>query len=197
MTDEANHRAANITALIHGMQRGDLEARDGLVDLVYQELRERAARELQRQGGLGNITFEPTALVNEVWLRIHDRTGTWSGRDHFLAVAATAMRNLLIDHARRRRAAELSGDPTSDPLEALVDAFAEERLDLLALNEALEDLAVFDPEAARLVELRYFAGATAEEAAETCGLALRTASRRHDFAKKWIKKRMEREAADE
>lgn len=191
MTEEPNDDDANVTALIHGMQRGDLAARDALVELVYQQLRDRAAWELQRGRGRGGITFEPTALVNEVWLRIHDRTGTWSGRDHFLAVAATAMRNLLIDHARRRRASELCDELGSDPLEALVDAFAEDRLDLLALNEALEDLATFDPEAARLVELRYFAGATAEEAAQACGLALRTASRRHDFAKKWIRKQIE------
>ncbi|MEL6712556.1 MAG: sigma-70 family RNA polymerase sigma factor [Planctomycetota bacterium] len=122
-------------------------------------------------------------------MRLQDRTSTWNSRDHFLAVAATAMRNLVIDHARRRRSRELHDEP-GGAMEVLLSAYDEPDVDLLALHEALDELAQFDAQAARLVELRYFVGASAEEAAEAAGLSARTATRRHEFAKRWLRKRL-------
>ncbi|MEO1698145.1 MAG: ECF-type sigma factor [Planctomycetota bacterium] len=180
----------DVTQLIHRMQTGDVDAREQLIALLYEHLHGRAAPELARRGG--SSLFEPTALVNEVWMRLQESDGTFGNRQHFLATASATMRNLLIDHARRRRRGpDLDGDDDGSPmLDALVSRYEEGGLDLLALHEALEDLTVLDPEAARLVEMRFFVGASAEDAAAAAGLSPRTATRRFDFAKRWLKKRL-------
>jgi RNA polymerase sigma factor (TIGR02999 family) len=181
---------ADITHILEAIDQGDPHAAAQLLPLVYDELRRLAAQKLAHEKP--DQTLQATALVHEAYLRLVDseRRGSspsWNSRGHFFAAAAEAMRRILIDNARRRRRARHGGQYQRIDLdEALTVAPPGPSDELLALDEALGRLAAIDPPAAKLVELRYFAGLTMPQAAEALGLPLRTAERNWTFARTWL-----------
>jgi len=169
-----------------------VSAPDDLLPVVYDELRRLAARYLR--GQRGGHTLQPTALVHEAYLRMAKGGALpLDDRTHFFALAARAMRQVLVDHARRRAAVKRGGDPErvtlDDTLEIGRGGEEKRRLDLLALNEALERLS---PRQCRVVELRYFAGLTIAEAAESLGVGTRTVEDDWALARAWLQRRLRR-----
>jgi RNA polymerase sigma factor (TIGR02999 family) len=179
---------SDVTRILSAIERGDPRAAAELLPLVYDELRELAARHLARERP--GQTLQATALVHEAYLRlVGARDPGWNGRGHFLAAAAEAMRRILVDNARRRRAeARGGGRRRVDLGDAELAAEAPDDLacDLLDLDEALARLAAEDPVKAELVQLRYFAGLTAEEAGRALGISRATAARYWDYARSWL-----------
>ena len=174
----------NLTLLLDDWRRGDRNAESKLFEAVYEELQSLASRYLRRERS--DHTLEPTALVNEAYVRLVDeRTRSWQNRAHFFALAARVMRNVLVDFARRSRSRKRGGDRAQVSLdEALV---SENRLEeMLALDEVLDRLAAFDLRQCRIVELRCFAGLTNEETAAVLGIAPRAAKREWALAKSWL-----------
>jgi len=177
----------DFTVLLHRAGNGDTGAPDAILTLVYGELRKLAALKLTRE--TAGQTLQATALVHEAWLRLGgDRQATWQNRAHFFAAAAEAMRRILIDNARRKKAGRHGGhaervavDPDSLELAAGMD---DDRL--LAVHEALERLAAHDAVKAELVKLRFFAGLTIEEAAQVLGVSEPTAKRYWAYARAWL-----------
>jgi RNA polymerase sigma factor (TIGR02999 family) len=178
----SNHE---VTELLRAWSDGDAGARDRLIPLVYQELRQRAAACLRRERR--SDTLQPTALVHEAYLRLVDqRRAVWRNRAQFLAVAAEMMRRVLVDRARAHRAAKRSGNwarVTLDPALAATDAVDVRVLDL---DAALTELASFDPRRSRIAELRFFGGLSLEEAGEALGVSLATAERDWQVARAWL-----------
>jgi RNA polymerase sigma factor (TIGR02999 family) len=174
------------TQLLQAAAAGDGRAGAELLPLVYEELRRVAAYRLA--GEPNEHTLQPTALVHEVWLRISGPGNRdWTGRQHFFAAAAEAMRRILVDRARRRRAAKrgagavcLNADDLEIPAPAPDDR-------LLAVSEALEKFQLVDERKAELVKLRYFVGLTFEEAAEVLGIAVPTAKEWWAYARAWLR----------
>ncbi len=158
----------DVTLLLHRIRDGDRQALDELVPLVYRELRQIAATQMRRERG--EHTLQPTALVNEAFLRMFAVKGPQlADRAHFLRVVSHTMRQVLVDHARARAAAK-RGDGLKVPLDEQLHGAAEMPLvDLLAVESAIQRLEAEDPALARLVEMRFFAGMTAEETAEAVG----------------------------
>jgi RNA polymerase sigma factor (TIGR02999 family) len=180
---------SDVTRLLTDLSRGESGALERLMPLVYDELRVLAASQLRRERG--EHTLGPTALVHEAFFRLADqRSVSWQGRAHFFGVAAQAMRRILVDHARRRSAGKRGRQHQvtleSDAAEAR-DAPSEE---VLAVDAALERLAMVDPRQSSLVELRYFAGFTIEETAELLGISLATAKRDWAFARAWLQREL-------
>jgi RNA polymerase sigma factor (TIGR02999 family) len=178
-----------LTRIIEDLRHGDMEARERLVALVYEDLRELAAAHLRRER-VGH-TLQPTALVHEAFLRLFGDAGAaWENRAHFFGAAGEAMRRILVDFARRRQALKRGGG--MEPPPGLDDAAGAEMVTdehaatVLAVDEALNGLAAHDGRKRKLVELRFFAGLTMEEAAETLGISLATAKRDWAFAKAWL-----------
>jgi RNA polymerase sigma factor (TIGR02999 family) len=175
-----------VTRILSAIEEGDPLAAEQLLPLVYDELRKLAARKLaQEQPGQ---TFEATALVHEAYLRLVG-TGAephWNGRGHFFAAAAQAMRNILVDSARRKRRAKHGGGRHRVTLDEALPAPPDDADGLLALDEALSRLAAEDPEAGRIVQLRYFAGLSVEEAAKALGVSRAHAYRQWTFARAWL-----------
>ena len=158
---------------------------DSLLPLVYKELRQLAAGYLRREKP--GQTLQPTALVNEAYLRLlKDRPGRWQNRAHFCAIAAHSMRQILIERARARAAAKRGGPRHRVTLDDALVAGEDRSIDLLALDEALERLAAIDPEQARLVELRFFGGLTVEETADAMNISPATVKRHWTIAKAWL-----------
>jgi RNA polymerase sigma-70 factor, ECF subfamily len=179
--------SAGITELLIAWSDGSREALDELTPAVYADLRRLAAGYMRREPA--GHALQPTALVSEAYLRLIDqRRVKWRNRAHFFGVAARMMRRILVDYARRRRAERRGGHWARVTLTGL-DVAADEpnQLDVLALHESLERLAVFDPQQARIVELRYFAGLTIEEAAEVVGVSEATVTREWTIAKAWLR----------
>lgn len=165
---------------------GEREVLDHAFALVYDELRQLARRHLRREAE--GHTLNTTALVHEAYLRLGERASpAWIDRVHFFALAATAMRRILVDHARRRRAVKRRGAARPVPLDGIEWMAAAEPSELLvALDAALERLARLDARQARVVECRFFGGLTEEETAEALGIGLRTAKRDWAKAKSWL-----------
>ena len=186
-------RTDDVTTLLMEWQRGDAAALERLLPLVYADLRKVARAHLRREQA--GHSLQPTALVHEVYLRLVglERLRVES-RTHFLALAARLMRQILVDHARRKRAGKRGGAVTVVGLDVL-PARAEPSIgaadaDILALDRALEELASFDPQQCRLVELKFFAGLSIEEMAETLGISTATVEREWVFARAWLYQRL-------
>jgi RNA polymerase sigma factor (TIGR02999 family) len=173
-----------ISQVLKAIEHGDPKAAGQLLPLVYEELRQLAAHKLAlEQPGQ---TLQPTALVHEAYLRIvgEEDAPRWQNRAHFFGAAAEAMRRILIDSARRKKAVKHGGDRVREPLDDIVAP--EKCAELLALDEALKKLAAQDPVKARLVELRHFVGLTGEEAAEVLGISPASADRHWAYARAWL-----------
>jgi RNA polymerase sigma factor (TIGR02999 family) len=183
---------ANITRLLHDWGDGDTRAFDELLPLIYAELHRRAAIYLRYERR--NHTLQPTALVHEAYLKLVDQSNVhWENRMHFFAVAARAMREILIDHAKSRNREKRGGGSEDLPLEEALLAAAEENdVDLIALDEALTRLGEIDPQQVRIVELRYFCGLSLDETAETIGISRATVARDWTMAKAWLHREMTR-----
>jgi RNA polymerase sigma factor (TIGR02999 family) len=174
-----------ITALLLDWSHGDPEALEKLVPLVYAELRRLAERSLRRERAAH--TLQPTAVVHEAFLKLVDQQRVeWKSRAHFFAIAAQAMRRLLVDHARARNAEKRGGFATRVALEDAVAATPPVDVDLLALDEALDRLGSLDAGQARVVELRFFGGLTVEETAEVVGSSAATVKRDWQSARAWL-----------
>lgn len=175
----------DITDLLLQVGEGDPAVVERVFPLVYDELRRLAHRQLR--GESEGRTLCTTALVHEAYLKLVDQTRcSWNNRAHFLAVAAIAMRRIVVDHARQHRSAKRGGLLERVPIEN-VELATEERAELLvALDDALSRLAVLDPRQARVVECRFFGGMTEEDTAAALGIGLRTAKRDWAKAKSWL-----------
>lgn len=173
---------ATVTVLLQRMASGDARAADELLPLVYAELHELAASLMRGQGP--DHTLQPTALIHEAWLRFSG--GSFDNREHFAAVAAKAMRSVLVDHARGKQTEKRGGALERAPLDAVAEVFAERAPDMLALDGALERLARMDPELAKIVELRFFAGLSVEETARTLGSSTASVTRSWRVARMWL-----------
>lgn len=185
---------ADITGLLEDWGRGESHALDRLVPLVYAELRRVAARQLrlEREGH----SLQPTALVHEAYLRLVDqRQVRWQNRAHFFAVSAQIMRRILVDQARRRKAAKRGDDIERVSLEHDVAAPAWDGVSVLALDRALERLEGVDQALARIVELRAFGGLTIDEAAHVLKVSPSTAKRDWRTARAWLVRELGAEAA--
>ena len=175
--------------LLHHVEAGDRSAVDRLFAAVYQELRTLAGQFFRREPE-GN-TLQPTALVHEAYVKLVDQAGVdWHGRTHFFAVAAQAMRRILVDHARRRGAAKRGGRGKRVQLDADLLPGIAPNDDLLAVDEALTKLAELDPRQAQLVELRFFAGLSVAEAAEVLGMSKRSAEREWTMVRAWLRREL-------
>jgi len=179
-------KASKITQMLREWSDGSQEALDNLLPLVYDELHRQASRFLrkERQGH----TLQTTALINEAYLKLIDqRNVNWESRTHFFAIAAQAMRRILVDYARTTHRKKRGGDDLKLPLEEALTIAAEEKsVDLIALDEALNKLAERDEQQARVVELRYFSGLSLEETAEALHISRATAARDWSMAKAWL-----------
>jgi RNA polymerase sigma factor (TIGR02999 family) len=182
-----------VTELLLQWRAGDEQARERVMALVYAELRRRAAAYLRRERG--GHTLQPTALVHEAYLRLIDQDRVaWQGRTHFLAIAASMMRRVLMDHGRKQKARKRGGSaPRVTFDERLVPSGARE-LDLVALDEALDALAQLDELKARIVELRAFGGLEVEETAEVLGISTATVKRHWAFSLAWLQQRVRSDA---
>lgn len=182
----------NVTQLLLGWSKGDKEALDKLVPLVYDELRRQAARYLRRERA--GHTLQTTALIHEAYLRLIDQKNVhWQNRAHFFGIAAQLMRRILVDHARTRKRAKRGGsDVRVSFSEATLKAKGQD-LDIVALDEALERLTEIDEQQSRIVELRFFSGLTVEETAEVLSISPATVKRDWSMAKAWL----HREITDE
>lgn len=185
----------DITGLLHAWRAGDQAAGDQLMQLVYDELKRQAERAMRREDIAH--TLQPTALVNEAYLRLVDQTRIeWRNRAQFFGVAANVMRRILVDHARQRRADKRGGGAAAVSLNDAIHAgdqpLADDGIEVLLLHEAIERLSAFDPMQAQLIELRYFAGLSIEETARTLGTSISTVKREWQIARAWLRVELER-----
>jgi RNA polymerase sigma factor (TIGR02999 family) len=177
---------SEVTRILSAIEQGEPHAADQLLPLVYDELRRLAAHRLAQENP--GQTLQPTALVHEVYLRLVDvdQAKHWNSRGHFFAAAAEAMRRILVENARRKQAKKHGGARRRVDLDHAEAVTATPPEDLLALDEALERLSRNDPMAGKLVQLRYFAGLSVEQAAAALGLSTATAYRHWTFARAWL-----------
>jgi RNA polymerase sigma factor (TIGR02999 family) len=186
----------DVTQILSAIEQGDPSAAEQLLPLIYDELRKLAAAKLAHEKP--GQTLQATALVHEAYLRLVDaeKTQRWNSRGHFFGAAAEAMRRLLVEQARRKSTLKAGGDLQRVDI-CVVDAVvAGPRLDLLALDEALQRLGDMDPRKAELVKLRFFAGLTNQQAAEVLGVATSTADADWAYAKCWLRVEMTGESGN-
>jgi RNA polymerase sigma factor (TIGR02999 family) len=176
----------SVTELLLQFSNGNQAVVNDIFPLIYGELKKIANNYLRNERG--SHTLQPTALVHEAYLKLVDHTRiNWQNRAHFLGMAATMMRQILIDHARRHRAGKRGGEHENLSLEdELVIVSDEKSMDLIALDDALKELAKFDEQKSRIVELRYFGGLSIEETAEVLGVSEITVKRHWRMAKAWL-----------
>jgi len=181
----------NVTQLLVDWSKGDQKALDELMPLVYSELRRLASNYLRRERQ--NHTLQPTALVNEAYLKLVDqRNMRWQNRAQFYGVAAQLMRRILVDHARQHQAAKRGGSNQQKLSITSVNAIAAApEVDVLAIHEALEELKQFDPQQERIVELRFFGGLSIEETAEVLSIGHATVERDWKMARAWLRQKLE------
>lgn len=178
-------KEGEVTRLLQAWSRGEGGALDALVPLVYGELRRQANRYLGRQRA--GHTLQPTAVVHEAFLKlVGHKNVSWNGRSHFFAVASKAMRQVLVDHARKKHAEKRGGDASRIVLDEGVASTPPRSVDLAALDDALKRLEALDAEQARIVELRFFGGLTVEETAEVLGSSPATVKRAWRSARAWL-----------
>jgi RNA polymerase sigma factor (TIGR02999 family) len=190
-----------VTELLRAWGAGDAQASDALVRVVYAELRRQAQLALRHENE--GHTLQPTALVHEAWLRLgRQDEARWESRTQFFAVAAQMMRRVLVDHERTRRASKRGGGAVQVSLSDAARSVAElgaqqadgaplDAVDVIALDDALARLAALDPQKARLVDLRYFAGLSIPEAAAVLGVSLATVGREWAIARMWLRRELE------
>ncbi len=185
--------AENLTGLLVEWRDGDKAALDRLMPLVYDELRRIAHRYVQHERD--GHTLQTSALVNEAYLRFAgQRKVDWQNRSHFFAATAQVMRHILIDHARRRRYAKHGGEAQQVPINDAAGMSLQRATELIALEEALEELAGLDRRKSQVVELRYFGGLSLEETAEVLEISLMTVRRDWRAAKAWLYRRIQNES---
>lgn len=179
-------RMSDVTQILSQIEQGDPSAAEQLLPLVYDELRKLAAAKLANEKP--GQTLQATALVHDAYLRLVDvdEVQHWDSRGHFFAAAAEAMRRILVDSARRKGSRKQGGSLVRHDLDHVAMVVAEPGDEVLALNDALDLLAVADMQAAELVKLRYFAGLTSEQAAQTLGVSARTADRIWVYARSFL-----------
>ncbi len=181
----------DVTHLLLAWNQGNPAALDELLPLVYDELRKLARSHLRRERA--NHTLQPTALVNEVYLRlIRADQISWQSRAHFFGIAAQAMRRILLNHAEAQHAEKRGGPGQNLALEEAGDIAQAKGMDVMALDDALKSLEAFDLRQARVVELRYFAGLSIEETAEVLGISPATVKREWTTAKLWLQREISR-----
>jgi len=187
---ETPPRSQSVTEWLRAWGKGDNGAGSELYDLVYRDLRRQAARMLRRERR--EHTLQPTALVHEAYLRLAEvRDGQWPSRAHFFAMAARVMRHILVDHARRRAAFKRNGELTRVPwTDDVALAGSEPDLDVMALEKALQELALLDPDQTQIVELRLFGGLSVEETAEVTGVSTATVKREWRTARAWLRRKL-------
>src|SRR5678815_4788419 len=180
-----------ITQLLIDWGKGDQAALEKLMPLVYSELRRLASNYLRRERG--EHTLQPTALVNEAYLKLIDqRNAKWQNRAHFFGISAQLMRRILVDHARQHQAVKRGGSAQQRVSITTVEKLAKEpEVDLLALNEALDELARMDSQQGRIVELKFFGGLSIEEIAEVLGIGHATVERDWKMARAWLRRQLE------
>jgi len=181
----------DVTRILSAIEHGDPRAAERLLPLVYDELRTLAAQRLARENP--GQTLQATALVHEAYLRLvaPGRAADWDSRGHFFAAAAEAMRRILVDQARRKRAAKHGGNHRRQDLDDVDVTIEVPSADLLALDEALRGLEAGSPAKAQLVKLRYFAGLSIDEAARVLGISPATAKRHWVYSRAWLFRAME------
>ncbi len=176
---------SRVTRILQNLDASDPHAREQVVALVYDELRVLAQAQLRRERA--GHTLQPTALVNEVYLRLFDsNANSWESRAHFFGVIARAMRQVLVDYARKRAAAKRGGELERVTLVTDIADSGDNATDVIELHLALEKLSANDEALARLVELRFFAGLTLDEAADTLGVSRRKAAQDWGVARLWL-----------
>jgi RNA polymerase sigma factor (TIGR02999 family) len=181
-----SHQAGQVTQLLERWSLGDQSALDELTPLVYNELRHVAEAYLRRERP--DHTLQATALVNEAYLRlIGQKHGRWQGRKHFYGIAARLMRQVLVEHARKHKAEKRGGGRVAVTLDHYEDVADNPEVDILAVHEALQRLARFDEQQARIVELRFFGGLSIEETAEALGVGHATVEREWAMARAWLR----------
>lgn len=180
-----------ITQLLVDWEKGDQAAMEKLMPLVYSELRRLATNYLRRERA--GHTLQPTALVNEAYLKLVDqRNARWQNRAHFFGIAAQLMRRILVDHARQRQAVKRGGaDQQRLSITSAETVIKQPEIDLLALNEAMDELAQMDPQQGRIVELKFFGGLSIEEIAEVLSIGHATVERDWKMARAWLRKQLE------
>jgi RNA polymerase sigma factor (TIGR02999 family) len=190
--DQPEAKATEITAMLREWSDGKQEALDKLLPLVYEELHRQASRFLRKERP--GHTLQTTALIHEAYLKLIDqRDVQWESRTHFFAIAAQAMRRILVDYARTKHREKRGGDDLKLPLEEALTIAAEEKsVDLIALDEALNKLAERDEQQARVIELRYFSGLSLEETAAALHVSRATAARDWSMAKAWLFRELRR-----
>ena len=187
--DAKQHADTDVSGLRQAWTNGDVEARDQLLTVVYQELKRRAADHLRRER-VGH-TLQPTALVHEAYLRLvkQDHAG-WQNRGQFFGVASQMMRRILVDRARARNTAKRSGRWAQVTLDEDVAHAPARAVDVLDLDTALGELATFDARKSRIAELRFFGGLSLEEAGDVCGVSVASAEREWQVARGWLYARL-------
>ena len=186
MSEETPEKEAReVTRLLQSLNAGNREAVDALVPLVYAELRKLAAHYLKSERG--EHTLQPTALVNEAYLKLVEQETEWQNRTHFFAMAANLMRRILVDYARSHGAEKRGGAAEKISLEDAFLFVKDRPSEMIALDDALEKLAQIDPRRSRVVELKFFGGLTTEEISEVLGVHPNTVLRDWNLARAWLK----------
>lgn len=182
-----------VTTLLAAWGNGDSTALNKLMPLIYAELHRIARRVWNHHQQ--NVTLQPTALINEAYLKLANaESASFQDRCHFFAVACTAMRQVLVNHARSRLTAKRGGGRTNVPLDEVQRTADQEAAQIVALHEALETLQTVDPRKSKVVEMRYFGGLSIEETAEALGVSIGTVNRDWRLARSWLIREMNRES---